>query len=44
MSPEHLFKVKDEMEVEVELSEGVKVRVVRPTIAQVRSKTEPAKD
>ncbi len=35
-------KVKDESEVEVELSEGVKVRVVRNTIAQVINKTEPA--
>ncbi|MEM8729805.1 MAG: preprotein translocase subunit YajC [Pseudomonadota bacterium] len=37
-------KVKDDNEVEVELTEGVKVRVVRSTIAQVLSKTEPAKD
>jgi preprotein translocase subunit YajC len=35
-------KVKDESEIEVELAEGVKVRVVRHTIAQVVSKTEPA--
>ncbi|MFC2969147.1 preprotein translocase subunit YajC [Acidimangrovimonas pyrenivorans] len=35
-------KVKDDNEVEVELAEGVKVRVVRSTIAQVVSKTEPA--
>lgn len=35
-------KVKDEGEVEVELAEGVRVRVVRSTIAQVMSKTEPA--
>ena len=34
--------VVDDAEVEVELSTGVKVRVVRPTISQVRSKTEPA--
>lgn len=39
-----ITKVKDETEVEVELSDGVKVRVVRPMIAQVRSKTEPAKE
>jgi preprotein translocase subunit YajC len=31
-------------EVEVELAQGMKVRVVRATIAQVRSKTEPADD
>jgi len=35
-------KVKDESEIEVELAEGIKVRVVRHTIAQVVSKTEPA--
>ena len=35
-------KVKDDSEVEVELAEGVKVRVVRSTIASVISKTEPA--
>ncbi|WP_420325664.1 preprotein translocase subunit YajC [Mameliella sp.] len=35
-------KVKDDKEIEVELAEGVKVRVVKQTIAQVLSKTEPA--
>ena len=35
-------KIKEENEVEVEVAEGVKVRVVRSTIAQVLSKTEPA--
>lgn len=35
-------KVKDDNEVEVELAEGVKVRVVKNTIASVLSKTEPA--
>ncbi len=35
-------KVKDETEVEVEISSGVNVRVVRATITQVISKTEPA--
>ncbi|MDE0968556.1 MAG: preprotein translocase subunit YajC [Octadecabacter sp.] len=34
-------KIKDETEVEVELTEGVKVRVVRSTITQVLNKTEP---
>ena len=38
-----VVKVKDDNEVDVELSEGVKVRVVQSTIAQVLSKTEPAK-
>jgi len=36
-------KVKDDNEIEVELAEGVKVRVVQSTIASVISKTEPAK-
>ncbi|MCF2872186.1 preprotein translocase subunit YajC [Octadecabacter sp. G9-8] len=35
-------KVVDDNEVVVELGEGVKVRVVRSTIAQVLNKTEPA--
>lgn len=36
-------KVKEDGELEVEIAEGVKVRVVKATIAQVMSKTEPAK-
>ena len=40
----NVSKVKDgENEVEVELAEGVKVRVVQNTIASVKSKTEPVK-
>ncbi len=35
-------KVKDDNELEVELTTDVKVRVVRSTVAQVLSKTEPA--
>ncbi|SNS81978.1 preprotein translocase subunit YajC [Tropicimonas sediminicola] len=35
-------KVKDDNELEVEISEGVKVRIVRATVSQVLSKTEPA--
>jgi preprotein translocase subunit YajC len=35
-------KVRDDGELEVEIAEGVRVRVVRATIAQVLSKTEPA--
>lgn len=35
-------KVKDDGEVEVEIADGVRVRVVRSTITQVVSKTEPA--
>jgi preprotein translocase subunit YajC len=37
-------KVKDDTEVEVQLAEGVKVRVVRSTIARVVNKTEPASE
>lgn len=35
-------KVKDDNEVEIEIADGVKVRVVKSTISQVISKTEPA--
>ena len=35
---------EDSDELELEIAEGVKVRVVRSTIATVVSKTEPAKD
>jgi len=35
-------KVVDDSEAEVELAEGVRVRVVKATLADVRSKTEPA--
>ena len=38
-----VVKVMDDNEVEVELAENVKVRVVKNTIATVISKTEPAK-
>lgn len=34
----------DEGEVQVELAEGVRVRVVRGTIAEVRAKGEPVKE
>jgi preprotein translocase subunit YajC len=37
-------KVKEENELDVEIAEGVKVRVVQSTITQVLNKTEPAKD
>lgn len=37
-------RVKDEdNEVEIEIADGVTVRVIRGTIAQVLTKTEPAK-
>ncbi|MFV0244850.1 MAG: preprotein translocase subunit YajC [Qingshengfaniella sp.] len=35
-------KVKEDGELEVELAENVRVRVVKATVAQVLSKTEPA--
>jgi preprotein translocase subunit YajC len=37
-------KVKEENEIEVEVADGVRVRVLQNTIAQVLSKTEPTKD
>ena len=38
-----VVKVKDDGELELEIAEGVKVRVIQNTIATVISKTEPAK-
>jgi preprotein translocase subunit YajC len=38
-----VVKVKDDGELEVEIAEGIKVRVIQSTIATVISKTEPAK-
>ncbi|WGW03263.1 preprotein translocase subunit YajC [Tropicibacter oceani] len=35
-------RVMEGAEVEVEIAEGVKVRIIKSTIAQVLSKTEPA--
>ncbi len=35
-------KVRDDNEIEVEIAEGVKVRVIKGTLANVVSKTEPA--
>ncbi|MFC7704075.1 preprotein translocase subunit YajC [Plastorhodobacter daqingensis] len=35
-------KVKEDGELEVEIADGVRVRVVRHTVAQVLNKTEPA--
>jgi preprotein translocase subunit YajC len=35
-------KVNDDGVLEVEIADGVKVRVLRATISQVMSKTEPA--
>jgi len=38
-----VVKVKDDGELELEIADGVKVRVIQNTIATVVSKTEPAK-
>lgn len=37
-------KVVSETELEVELAEGVRVRVVRGSVSEVRAKGEPAKE
>ncbi|MBB06027.1 preprotein translocase subunit YajC [Pseudooceanicola sp.] len=37
-----VVKVREDGEVEVEIADGVKVRVIRSTLADVKSKTEPA--
>jgi len=37
-------KVKEDNELVVDVADGVKVRVVQSTLADVRSKTEPAND
>lgn len=37
-----IHKVKEDGEIEVEIAEGVRVRVIKSTIVTVLSKTEPA--
>jgi preprotein translocase subunit YajC len=37
-----VVRVKDDGEIEVEIAEGVRVRVIKNTVAQVLSKSEPA--
>ncbi|MEM9780884.1 MAG: preprotein translocase subunit YajC [Pseudomonadota bacterium] len=39
-----VVRVRDDNDLDVEISDGVKVRVVRSTVAQLVSKTEPAND
>lgn len=39
-----IAKVVDDAEVEVQLAENVRVRVVKATIAEVRAKGEPVKE
>jgi preprotein translocase subunit YajC len=38
-----IAKVVDDAEIEVEIAEGVRVRIVRAMVTEVRSKTEPVK-
>ncbi|MEH6645377.1 preprotein translocase subunit YajC [Sulfitobacter sp.] len=38
-----VVKVKEDGELELEIADGIKVRVIQSTIATVVSKTEPAK-
>ena len=40
----NVTKVKEDNELEIDVADGVKVRVVHSTLAYVRSKTEPAND
>ncbi|MCW5697770.1 MAG: preprotein translocase subunit YajC [Bauldia sp.] len=37
-------KVVDDMEVQVEIAEGTRVRLLRSSIAEIRSKTEPVRE
>ncbi len=37
-----VVKVKDDGEIEVEIADGVRVRVIKNTVAQVLTKSEPA--
>lgn len=39
-----ITKVVDENELEVQLAEGVKVRLVKATVSEVRAKGEPVKE
>jgi preprotein translocase subunit YajC len=39
-----ITKVVDENELEVQLAEGVKVRVVKASVSEVRAKGEPVKE
>lgn len=38
-----ISKVVDDAEIEVEIAEGVRVRIVRAMVTEVRSKSEPVK-
>lgn len=39
-----IVKVVDEQEFQVEIADGVRVRIARHAVAQLRSKTEPVED
>lgn len=37
-------KVKDEIEIEVEIAENTRIRVIKSTVAEVRARGEPVKE
>jgi len=39
-----ISKVVDDRELQVEIAEGVRVRISRPSVSEVRAKGEPVKD
>ena len=39
-----ISKVVDDRELQVEIADGIRVRVSRPSVAEVRAKGEPVKD
>jgi preprotein translocase subunit YajC len=39
-----ISKIIDDREIQVEVADGVRVRVVRQMVAEVRAKSEPVKD
>lgn len=39
-----ITKVVDDAEFQIEIAEGVRVRVARGSVAQIKSKTEPVQD
>jgi preprotein translocase subunit YajC len=39
-----VIKVRDEQEIEVEIADNTRVRVVRGTVAEVRTRGEPVKE
>jgi preprotein translocase subunit YajC len=39
-----VIKVKDENEIEVEIAENTRIRVIKSTVAEVRARGEPVKE